>query len=68
LLQYQLISETEKHQAGLLAEEMHMWALSAGQVQKQINCLYLHKQQRENVSELRKKMVLEAYNVLHFLL
>ncbi|KAI4994265.1 hypothetical protein ZWY2020_029313 [Hordeum vulgare] len=27
---YQLISETKKHQAGLLAEEMHMWALSAG--------------------------------------
>ncbi|EMS59525.1 hypothetical protein CFC21_036941 [Triticum aestivum] len=57
---YQLILETKKHQAGLLAEEMHMWALSAGQVQKQINCLYLHKQQRENVRELSKKMVLEA--------
>ena len=54
LLQYQLISETEKRQAGLLAEEMQMWALSVGQVQKQINCFYLHKQQRINVRNLAK--------------
>ncbi|KAI4976017.1 hypothetical protein ZWY2020_049624 [Hordeum vulgare] len=47
-----------KHQAGLLAEEMHMWALSAGQFQKKINCLYICK---SNIEEMLENLARKWY-------